>query len=379
MAEQVFVMTGDTLEPVDEQPFELEDDLQELLAKHPRLLGNARRWLLVMREKGVADAPDRADRWSLDHLFVDQDAVPTLVEVKRGSNTQIRREVVGQMLDYAANASRFWTEDEIRDAFEREHGGSGEPPDAVLQEFLREEDSTDDEFWRRVATNLAARRMRLVFVADAIPSELVRIVVFLNAQMRDIEVLAVEIKQFKGNNPTETLVSRVIGDTAAPPGKNLPLRTRTRVTMEEFFARLPDDASVHKAAERLLEVARESGAKVVPGSQMLSIRVDVPKEIWRSPVSVAWFCPERGNPQRVGLRDLSFGTWYPDYDNKQLNDIMNRWFEDFAYGDEIRFDSQRGRAWAITHEQVVQYQDYLTSALAGVIKEIAGLGETPSR
>jgi hypothetical protein len=33
----------------------------------------------------------------------DQNAVPTLVEVKRSSDTRIRREVVGQMLDYAAN------------------------------------------------------------------------------------------------------------------------------------------------------------------------------------------------------------------------------------------------------------------------------------
>ena len=373
MTEQVFVMRGDTLEPVDEQPFKLEDDLQELLAKHPRLLGNARRWLLVTREKGVADAPDGADRWSLDHLFVDQDAVPTLVEVKRGRNSQIRREVVGQMLDYAANGSQFWTEDEIREAFEREHERSGEPTDAVLQEFLGEEDSTPDEFWSKVATNLAARRMRLVFVADAIPPELIRIVEFLNAQMRDIEVLAVEIKQFKGDNQTETLVSRVIGHTAAPPDKNSPARTRRKTTIEEFFAQLPNDASVRKAAERLLEVARKSGAKVVPGSQALSIRVDVPKEMWKPPVSIAWFHPEQD--LRGGLRDFSFGSWYPDYGNEQLNDIMNRWVERFPYGGAVTFDSQRGRARAFTYDKVVEHQDDLASGLASVIAELWRLRE----
>ena len=374
MAEQVFVMTGDKLEPVDEQPFELEDDLQKLLAKHPRLLGNARRWLLVTREKEVADAPDGAGRWSLDHLFVDQDAVPTLVEVKRGSNTQIRREVVGQMLDYAANGSRFWTEDEIRDAFEREHGGSGEPPDAVLQEFLREEDSTADEFWRRVATNLAARRMRLVFVADAIPSELVRIVEFLNAQMRDIEVLAVEIKQFKGNNPTETLVSRVIGDTAAPPGKNLPLRTRTRVTEDEFYSRLPSEP-VRAATKRLLDVAREGGAKIVRGDQGLSIRVDVPKEIWKPLVTVAWLFPEPGRVYWAGLRDFSFGAAYPDYHHEELNGIMSRWADYFPFGEGVTFDGENGGGRTLTHDQVVQHQDNLASGLASVIAELRSLRE----
>ncbi|MCO6480232.1 MAG: hypothetical protein J5I94_26570 [Phaeodactylibacter sp.] len=44
----------------------------------------------------------------MDHLFVDQDAIPTLVEVKRSTDTRIRREVVGQILDYAANAALFW-------------------------------------------------------------------------------------------------------------------------------------------------------------------------------------------------------------------------------------------------------------------------------
>ncbi len=374
MAEQVFVMTGDTLEPVDEQPFELEDDLQELLAKHPRLLGNVRRWLLVTREKGVADAPDGAGRWSLDHLFVDQDAVPTLVEVKRGSNTQIRREVVGQMLDYAANGSQFWTEDEIRDAFEREQGGSGEPADAVLQEFLREEDSTADEFWRRVATNLAARRMRLVFVADAIPPELVRIVEFLNAQMRDIEVLAVEIKQFKGNNQTETLVSRVIGDTAAPPGKNLPSRTRTRVTEDEFYSRLPSEP-VRAATKRLLDLAREGGAKIVRGDQGLSIRVDVPKEIWKRQVTVAWFFPEPGRVYWAGLRDFSFGAAYPDYQNERLNDIMSTWADSLSFGEGVTFDGENGGGRTLTHDQVVQHQDNLASGLASVIAELRSLRE----
>jgi hypothetical protein len=40
----------------------------------------------VTREAGVPDGDDASDRWSLDHLFLDQDGVPTLVEVKRSSD-----------------------------------------------------------------------------------------------------------------------------------------------------------------------------------------------------------------------------------------------------------------------------------------------------
>src|SRR5688572_18045462 len=66
-----------------------------------------RRWLLITREAGIALVSDDGggSRWSLDHLFVDQDGIPTLVEVKRASDTRGRREVVAQMLDYAASLS----------------------------------------------------------------------------------------------------------------------------------------------------------------------------------------------------------------------------------------------------------------------------------
>ena len=71
-----------------------------------------------------------------------------------------------------------------------------------------------DAFWQAVATNLAAKHLRLLFVADDIPDPLARVVEFLNSAMPDVEVLAVEIKQFRGERG-QTLVPRVIGRIAA--------------------------------------------------------------------------------------------------------------------------------------------------------------------
>ncbi len=116
MSGRIFLLDGDrTLRPMKEEPYDSEDLLQALLADYPDLLAgdqiddnDPRRWLLVRRELGVPDREDGADRWSVDHLFLDQDGVPTLVEVKRSSDTRIRREVVGQLLDYrqVANCPR---------------------------------------------------------------------------------------------------------------------------------------------------------------------------------------------------------------------------------------------------------------------------------
>lgn len=103
--------------------------LQGLLEDHPALLAGGdgegeANLLLIQREASVPDSEDGAGRWSLDHLLADRDAVPTLVEVKRSSDMRIRREVVAQMLDYAANATAHWSADHLRATFESRIGGA---------------------------------------------------------------------------------------------------------------------------------------------------------------------------------------------------------------------------------------------------------------
>ena len=135
----IYLRQGDEFVAMHEQPYEAEAVLQALLAEHPEVLvdrarpGEGRGWLLVKREVGVADAEDAGDRWSLDHLFLDGDGVPTLVEVKRSSDTRARREVVAQMLDYAANATAFWKVDSLRAWFEAECEGRSVDPEAALE------------------------------------------------------------------------------------------------------------------------------------------------------------------------------------------------------------------------------------------------------
>jgi hypothetical protein len=116
MAGKTYLIGEDgTLQALTEQGYASEDYLQALLADYPDLLAGEqiddaapRRWLLISRELGVPSEEDSADRWSLGHLFLDQDGIPTLAEVKRSSDTRIRREVVGQMLDYYVEIYFQW-------------------------------------------------------------------------------------------------------------------------------------------------------------------------------------------------------------------------------------------------------------------------------
>ena len=185
----------------------------DLLAGEQINVKEPRRWLLVTREMSVPAEEDGAGKWSLDHLFLDQDAIPTLIEVKRSTDTRIRRHVVGQMLDYAANAVAYWPVEEIRAKFEARCEQEQEDAEEVLAKLLGESGNLED-YWQQVKTNLQAGRIRLVFLADAIPEELRRVVEFLNGQMDPAEVIAIEVKQFVGKG-MKTLVPRVLGQTEA--------------------------------------------------------------------------------------------------------------------------------------------------------------------
>lgn len=219
MTSGIFIIQdNDQLIELDEKEYDSESVLQTLLAKHPNLLAGKqingafpRRWLLISREMAIPLEEGGGGWMSLDHLFLDQDAIPTLVEVKRSSDTRIRREVVGQMLDYAANAVVYWPLETIRARFEANCNSQGQDSYQTLAEFLGDA-IAPEEFWQQAQNNLKMGNIRLLFVADEIPAELQRIVEFLNEQMNPAEVLAVEIKQYAGHG-LRTLVPRVLGQT----------------------------------------------------------------------------------------------------------------------------------------------------------------------
>ena len=195
--------------------YDAEDVLQSLIATHPDLLAGEDdpseriRLVFIEREVSIADSPDAAGRWSLDHLFVDQNGVPTLVEVKRSSDTRIRREVVGQMLEYAANGPRYWPPGSVRAHFEARCSREGDEPAEVLQRTFGGELAVE-AWWTTVDTNLREGTLRLLFVADEISKELKAIIAFLNEQMVRTTVLGVELPQFADETESHRMFVPVV-------------------------------------------------------------------------------------------------------------------------------------------------------------------------
>ena len=242
-----------------------EDELQTYLADYADLLPGdqinpeaPRRWLLVAREMGVPGAELETGRWSLDHLFLDQDGTPTFVECKRASDTRTRREVVAQMLDYAANGLAYWTIDRLRLSAAETAQQRGKDLDTLIMALLDTAAPADvDSFWTQVENRLREGRVRLLFVVDEAPRELRRLVEFLNDKMSDVEVLIVEIKQYQGEGQI-ALAPRILGVTESARGqKTANDSVKINLTPEVFLASATP--SQKELAQFVWEMAKEHG------------------------------------------------------------------------------------------------------------------------
>jgi hypothetical protein len=292
----IFLTSGSDLIVLNQQPYANEDVLQQALAEHPEVIAGPSttgreggELLLVRREMGVPATQGGGAIWSLDHLFLDADGVPVIVEVKRSSDTRIRREVVGQMLDYAANGVKYWPVPSLRAAVDEAaalDGKTGEEVVANLREGIDPE-----EFWKAVESNLVAGRIRMLFVADDLPSELVRIIEFLNEQMNPAEVLGVELRQYVGGGHT-VYVPSVVGRTSMAVATKA-AATGQQWTEETFLnaarTRRPDAEVV--LIERLLKDVHARGVKlgwgkgVTPGVSGWYLVAGQPAAVWNLNIS----------------------------------------------------------------------------------------------
>ena len=264
MTDRIFNVDGENrLNEMTRSGFLTENEFQRLLADHPALLGGAagETPLLIRREQPVVD--DGGSRWSLDHLYIDPNGVPILVEVKRASDTRARREVVAQMLDYAANGTQYWKIGDIIKSFKDTCLGRRQNPEEVIGQFLGE--GYDPKlFWQTVEDNLRQGKVRMLFVADEIPRELRRIVEFLNEQMRPAEVLAVQLTNYQGVDGTRTLVPFVIGATERANTVKAAPESSEALSPDEWLEQLGADhgASTLEGAKRALDWFVSKGCEV---------------------------------------------------------------------------------------------------------------------
>lgn len=232
----------------------LEDALQALLEENPNLIPGKQiapssdsppKFVLLRREMPISG-------WSLDHLFVDQFGVPTLVEAKLIQNPEARRDVIGQIIEYAANASDLWSEGKARSyAEEFYHGNDGDLTESLTTSFGDELDIED--FWQTFDENLREGKIRLIIAGDQIRPEVRRMIEYLNNEMNNAEIFGLEITCYGSNEHSLVIVPRIIGQTQATADRKSDRKDSIKWTADLVDSTLADmeEGTIRK---RLMEV-----------------------------------------------------------------------------------------------------------------------------
>jgi hypothetical protein len=203
--------SGDTVAELLPVPFKQEEDLQKLIANSPRVLDSAltgdTRWKLIAREFKV---PGSSGKYSLDALFVDQDGVPVLAEVKRASDVRIRREILGQLIDYITKFEMHMDSASLRARFEQSCLARQTTSEAELDDLLA--GGSREGFWDQVQTNIKEGRLHIAVVADEVPDDLKENIAALNKKMPALTFSAIAVRQYGGKDGAVRVV--VSEDTA---------------------------------------------------------------------------------------------------------------------------------------------------------------------
>lgn len=264
--DKVFVLRGGKMRSLPFRPMKagvlgesLEEALQKLLQEYPEVIPGSQidpgsdeppRFVLLRREMPVGS-------WSLDHLLTDQFGVLTLVETKLLQNPGSRREVIGQVIEYAANAREAWGSGKVRQYAGEYWSRRGKELDQVLLEAFPENGL--EQFWRMIEDNLQHGRIRLIIAADVIQAEVRRMIEYLNSEMQNAEVLGLELRVYGDKDDDLILAPRIVGQTQAIADRRLSAsqpRVWRATELKSAFAELPEEQG--SALKRILDWSIEN-------------------------------------------------------------------------------------------------------------------------
>jgi hypothetical protein len=221
-ADTVFILRGECIERMPARPFRegvgsatLEVALQNLLSAHPDLIPGGQvspdastppRFALLGAEVTIDG------RYSVDHVMVDSDGVPTLIETKLFENPDSRRDVIGQILEYAALGLAEWGNGVLRGKAAAYWGRKNMSVDDMLQSRFGP-DFLTDEFWTLVEANLQSGSVRLIIAGDQIRPDVRRVIEMLNSEMENIDIFGLELGCYGESGEEFVLVPRIVGQT----------------------------------------------------------------------------------------------------------------------------------------------------------------------
>ncbi len=205
-----------------------ETELQKLLAGQPSLIS-----LNEVREGAgplvVAVREFPLDIGSVDLIGFTADGDIAIIECKLASNEEIKRKVIGQVLEYGANLWGMGYEDLEKKILDK----SSRNLTDLVRVNLQNQEWDEESFRINVGQALQSGNFILIIVVDEINEELSRIVRFINeAGKPAFSLAALEMRRFQ-KDQTEILVPHLFG--VVNTGKSSTTGLRKQWTEERFF------------------------------------------------------------------------------------------------------------------------------------------------
>ena len=257
------------MEPKD--LFAASDELRSLLEHNPGLIAGdpgaseESGWLL-MRERLEIEDPEFGDPpWVADLVFADRDRTPIFVQCVPSLEERTRREIIGEVMEHVASIQSCYGHATTPEAW-----GVDSPELQKRMAGLSDRPGESPEsFVRGVAERLAEGHLRLAYVTGRCPQEFKRVVEFLNKQMEHLQVLVVEVQEFRANGfrlliPTSFSSSGPAKpvyeqpDAAPPPAPSV-----LSEDIEDFLDPAPPEASLEPESFDIPEEEFEVGASGV--------------------------------------------------------------------------------------------------------------------
>lgn len=232
-----------------------EAQLQEIIYKHPQIIPLEdinpeceNRKLFTIKELGLPCG-------STDVVIIDDKGEIYVIETKLATNNEIKRTVIGQILEYAAY---LWQQDfEWLDRIVRKKHDSG-----LSEQFQNIKDWVKEDFEDAVANNLREGIFKLVIVVDKVNDGLRRITEFTNK--RGLAVHPVELRYFKDKGGIEVLVPTVFN---VPQIKKTVQVAKRDWDEETFFedAKAKTDEKTFSTLKKLYEFSKDLGSRITWG------------------------------------------------------------------------------------------------------------------
>lgn len=265
---KLFVVEGSKIRVLEQKLIENEALLQDVVERFPEVialedLGVTEPFIVIGRE-----VPTKAG--NIDVLCIDGDGVLTVIETKLARNSQIRREVVGQILEYVAQLSKWRAHDVVQTA--NKYLGSadiknGEKKRTFLDLLdLEDKDETEPFFmdlYDKIENNLRKGNIKLIIVSDSIPNTLKDTITFINS-FSNFDIYVLQIQSFQKDH-MQIFAPTIFGFTHKLAGGIT--SERIQWDEEKFFKSISSfNPEVVQSIRKLYEFTQKNAASIKWGT-----------------------------------------------------------------------------------------------------------------